>query len=213
MSQNFPGSIAAGSTAARQGRGKRSARALSYRMGGHLKRGLLSLPTCQNKGYPRVFTPLTRRQSWLRPSYYRYGGSEVLFTFAARPLGELRNQNHTGIMDFRCPFGSEIHSGGGRRESNHRGRDAGCILAASKRGRSGWGGGNTTRPKRKTAHLREQMGGQVPLVLWGQSDPRLSVLPQHDFLMRSATCFAAEHVDLSSAAGRSAVSGAGDAAP
>ena len=41
------------------------------------------------------------------------------------------------------------------------------ILAASKGGRSGRGAGNMTPPKCKTAHLRGQMGGQVPLVLGG----------------------------------------------
>jgi hypothetical protein len=32
-------------------------------------RTLLPLPTCQNKGFPRVFLPPTRRQSWLMSGY------------------------------------------------------------------------------------------------------------------------------------------------
>jgi hypothetical protein len=32
-------------------------------------RGWLPLPTCQNKGFPRVLSPLTRRQSWLTSGY------------------------------------------------------------------------------------------------------------------------------------------------
>src|SRR5579871_1914340 len=31
----------------------------------------LPLSTCQNKGFPRVFSPLTRRQSWLTSGYQR----------------------------------------------------------------------------------------------------------------------------------------------
>ena len=34
-------------------------------------RGWLPLPTCQNKGFPRVLSPLTRRQSWLTSGYQR----------------------------------------------------------------------------------------------------------------------------------------------
>src|SRR5579862_8744102 len=34
-------------------------------------RGWLPLPTCQNEGFPRVFSPLTRRQSWLTSGYHR----------------------------------------------------------------------------------------------------------------------------------------------
>jgi len=62
MCPKIPRSIAAGSIAARQWRGKRSARALSYRMGGPSKAGAcFPCQHCQNKGYPRVFTPPTRR--------------------------------------------------------------------------------------------------------------------------------------------------------
>src|ERR1700733_1456822 len=34
-------------------------------------RGWLPLPTCQNKGFPRVLSSLTRRQSWLTSGYQR----------------------------------------------------------------------------------------------------------------------------------------------
>src|SRR5581483_11736186 len=34
-------------------------------------RGWLPLSTCQNKGFPRVFSPLTRRQPWLTSGYQR----------------------------------------------------------------------------------------------------------------------------------------------
>src|SRR3984957_9732156 len=34
-------------------------------------RGWLPLPTCQNKGFPRVVSPPTRRQSWLTSGYQR----------------------------------------------------------------------------------------------------------------------------------------------
>src|SRR6202161_878765 len=34
-------------------------------------RGWLPLPTCQNKGFPRVLSSPTRRQSWLTSGYQR----------------------------------------------------------------------------------------------------------------------------------------------
>src|ERR1700761_4195722 len=34
-------------------------------------RGWLPLSTCQNEGFPRVFSPLTRRQPWLTSGYQR----------------------------------------------------------------------------------------------------------------------------------------------
>src|SRR5271166_2189456 len=45
---------------------KRQRESLIISHGGPVRsRGLHPLPTCQNEGYPRVVTPLTRRQSWL----------------------------------------------------------------------------------------------------------------------------------------------------
>ena len=41
-------------------------------------RGWLPLPTCQNEGFPRVFSPLTRRQSWLTSGYQRGFRSEEI---------------------------------------------------------------------------------------------------------------------------------------
>ena len=108
MSQNFPGSVAAGSIAAHRWRGKRSARALSHRMGGPSKAGSAFPANMSKQGLSaRLYAP-NQTLIMVKAELPQCGGSEVLFTLAARPLRELLSQNHTRIMDFQCPFGSEV---------------------------------------------------------------------------------------------------------
>src|SRR5207248_8273966 len=68
-------------------------------MGGPSKsRGLHPLPTCQNEGYLRVLTPLSRRQSWLTSGYQRGFWLTPFEIALSRPLNEktARLLSHTG---------------------------------------------------------------------------------------------------------------------
>src|ERR1700761_300168 len=107
VSQNFPGSMAAGSIAAHRRRGKRSARALSHRMGGPSKAGSAFPANMSKQGLSARLYASNQTLIMVKAELLQCGGSEVLFTPAARPLRELLSKNHTRIMDFQCPFGSE----------------------------------------------------------------------------------------------------------
>src|SRR5580704_18564391 len=64
-------------------------------------RGWLPLPTCQNKGFPRVLSPLTRRQSWLTSGYQRgFRSAEIP---AAQRLKTARKRPFQGQNGKRPP--------------------------------------------------------------------------------------------------------------